>query len=97
LIKVSNTIKEFNNVSLENRIAGMQKDTQVYLTQDKYRQEIMYNVKDEVLKKLDFEEYVASTEEKKTESEIIYQDESIKLKEGEKIYIENAGLVLVHP
>lgn len=97
LIKVSHVIKQLNNVSLENRITSMQKDTQVYLTQDKYRQEILYNVKDEFLKKFDFEEYAAITEEKKTESEIIYQDETIKLKEGEKIYIENAGLVLLHP
>lgn len=97
LTKVSDAIKQLNNISLENRIAVMQKDTQAYLTQDKYKNEILYHVKDEVLKKLDFEEYAKKTEEKKTESEIIYQDENIKLKEGEKIYIENAGLVLVHP
>lgn len=97
LIKVSDAIKQLNNVSLENRIAGMQKEAQAYLTQDKYKNEILYHVKDEVLKKLDFEEYAKLTKEKKTESEIIYQDENIKLKEGEKIYIENAGLVLVHP
>ena len=97
LIKVSDSIKQLNNISLENRIAVMQKDTQAYLTQDKYKNEILYHVKDEVLKKLDFDEYAKLTEEKKTESEIIYQDENIKLKEGEKIYIENAGLVLVHP
>ncbi|MFB9080631.1 contractile injection system tape measure protein [Flavobacterium procerum] len=96
LIKVSNAIKQLNNILLENTIARMQNDTQIYLTQDKYKHEILYNLKDEVLKKFDLEEHV-TIEEKKTESEIIYEDETIKLKEWEKIYIENAGLVLVHP
>lgn len=57
----------------------------------------MYDVKDEVLKKINFTEYSIATEMEENKRETIYHDEVVKLKGGEKIYIENAGLVLVHP
>lgn len=42
------------------------------------------------------ENNATAMEEKKPDA-ITDQDETIKLKEGEKVYIENAGLVLLHP
>jgi hypothetical protein len=97
LTKVPNDIKQLNNASLQAVVLRIQKDAEAYLAQHKYSQEIMYDFKDEVLKKLSFTEnsIAAEMEEKKTET--IYPDEAVKLKEGEKIYIENAGLVLLHP
>jgi hypothetical protein len=95
LIKVPNDIKQLNNTSLQTIVSSVQKDTEAYLAQHKYSQEIMYDGKEEVLKKLNFADYSTVMEEKK--SETIFHDEVVKLKEGEKIYIENAGLVLLHP
>lgn len=97
LVKVSEDVKLLNNISMQNIVSTMQKEAQVYLTQHKYKQEILHNVKDEVLQQLNFDKYAASLEEKKSDTETMHQDETIKLKEGEKIYIENAGLVLLHP
>ncbi|WKL50485.1 contractile injection system tape measure protein [Flavobacterium pectinovorum] len=97
LIKVPNDIKQLNNTSLQTIVLSIQKDTETYLIQHKHSQEIMYDVKDEVLKKLNFAENSIPTEMNEKKIETKYDDEVIKLKEGEKIYIENAGLVLVHP
>lgn len=96
LANVSEDIKLLNNVSLQNVVSTMQKEAQTYLAQYKYRQEILNNVKDEVLKQLNMENNATAMEEKKPDA-ITDQDETIKLKEGEKVYIENAGLVLLHP
>jgi hypothetical protein len=97
LIKVPNDIKQLNNTSLQTIVSSIQKDTEAYLDQHKYSQEIMYDVKEEVLKKLNFAENLIPTEMEKKKTETIYHQEVIKLKEGDKIYIENAGLVLLHP
>ncbi|KUJ59464.1 hypothetical protein AR687_22965 [Flavobacteriaceae bacterium CRH] len=97
LIKVPKDIKQLNNTSLQTIVSCIQKDTETYLARDKYSQEIMYDVKQEVLKKLKFEENSIPIEMKEKKTETIYDDEVVKLKEGEKIYIENAGLVLLHP
>jgi len=97
LLKVPNDIKQLNNASLQTILTSIQKDTETYLVQHKYKQEILYDPKDEVLKKFNFEEYLILTEIEEKKTERLYDDETIKLKEGEKIYIENAGLVLLHP
>lgn len=97
LIAVPNDIKQLHNTSLQTLIVSIQKDTEAYLAQTHYWQEIMAPVKDEVLKKLDFTEYAVVTEPEDKSTERIYNDEVLKLNEGEKIYIENAGLVLIHP
>ncbi|OXA95878.1 contractile injection system tape measure protein [Flavobacterium hercynium] len=97
LAKVPTDIKKLNNSSLQAIFLKMQKATEAYLAQQAYKNEILYDNKEEVLKKTNFTETNIPTEMAEMKTEGAYNDELPALQEGEKIYIENAGLVLLHP
>ena len=97
LAKVPTDIKKLNNSSLQAIVLKMQKDAEAYLAEQTYKREILYDSKEEVLKKANFTETNIPTEMAEKKTEAGHNDELSALQEGEKIYIENAGLVLLHP
>ena len=94
ITKLPDILINLNDLKLKAITLNMQQDAEIYITHKNYQQNTIDMVKKALLK---HPEYMAAQKENNESPNKLKSEEETKINEGEKIYITNAGLVLLHP